>query len=73
MPVGRWTYRLRWVAVPQDYEEGGFFSDVQGSGPFGEWKQTHTFEPDDSAACLLGENPECALPFDSMGGCVAGR
>ena len=61
----------RWAAVSQDYEEGGFFGDVQVS--FGDWKQTHTFEPDDFAACLLGDNLEYALRFDSMGGCVAGR
>jgi ligand-binding SRPBCC domain-containing protein len=70
---GRWPFRLRWVAVHQDYEEGRYFSDIQVSGPFAYWKHTHTFEPDGPSECFLEDKLEYALPFGFLGRWVAGR
>ena len=70
---GRWPFRVRWVAVHQDYEEGRFFSDLQVHGPFAYWKHTHTFEPDGLAACILEDKVEYALPLDFIGRWLAGN
>src|SRR5258708_40379338 len=72
MRFGRWPFRMRWVAVHQDYETGGYFSDLQVSGPFAHWKHTHTFEPDGPAACILEDKVEYALPFGFLGRWIAG-
>src|SRR5882762_3585787 len=63
MRFGRWPFRMRWVAVHQDYETGRYFSDLQVSGPLAHWKHTHTFEPDGPAACIVADKVEYALPF----------
>ena len=73
MQFERWPFRVRWVAVHQEYEEGRYFSDLQVSGPFAYWKHTHTFEPDGSAACILEDKVEYALPFGFLGRWVAGK
>jgi uncharacterized protein len=72
MRFGRWPFRIRWVAVHEDYEIGRYFSDLQVSGPFAHWKHTHTFEPDDPAACILEDRVEYALPFGFLGRWIAG-
>ena len=72
MRFGRWPFRMRWVAVHQDYEEGRYFSDLQVSGPFAYWKHTHSFKPDGSAACILEDKVEYALPFGFLGRWLAG-
>jgi len=72
MRFGRWPFRMRWVAVHQEYEPGRYFSDLQVSGPFAYWKHTHTFEPDDPAACILEDKVEYALPFGFLGRWIAG-
>jgi ligand-binding SRPBCC domain-containing protein len=69
---GRWPFRMRWVAVHQDHEEGHYFSDIQVSGPFAYWKHTHTFDPEGSAACILEDKVEYALPYGFLGRWVAG-
>jgi ligand-binding SRPBCC domain-containing protein len=69
---GRWPFRMRWVAVHQDYEPGHYFSDIQVSGPFAYWKHTHAFKPEGSAACILEDKVEYALPYGFLGRWVAG-
>jgi ligand-binding SRPBCC domain-containing protein len=69
---GRLPFRRRWVAEHLDYEEGGYFSDVQVTGPFAYWKHTHTFIPDGPFACFLEDRVEYALPFGFLGRWVAG-
>jgi hypothetical protein len=73
MRVGRWPFRVRWVAVHQDYETGRYFSDIQVSGPFAYWKHVHKFEPDGPAACILEDRVEYALPFGFLGRWIAGK
>jgi ligand-binding SRPBCC domain-containing protein len=69
---GRWPFRMRWVAVHQEYEAGRYFSDLQVSGPFAYWKHTHSFEPGSAAACTLEDKVEYALPFGFLGRWIAG-
>ena len=73
MRFGRWPFRMRWVAVHQDYEVGRYFSDIQVSGPFAYWKHTHTFEPEGPAASLLEDKVEYAVPFGFLGRWIAGN
>jgi ligand-binding SRPBCC domain-containing protein len=64
---GRWPFRMRWMAVHQDYEVGRYFSDLQESGPFAYWKHMHSFLPDGPGACILEDKVEYALPFGFLG------
>jgi ligand-binding SRPBCC domain-containing protein len=73
MRFGRWPFRMRWVAVHQEYEAGRYFSDLQVSGPFAYWKHTHLFRPDGPAACVLEDTVEYALPFGFLGRLIAGK
>jgi ligand-binding SRPBCC domain-containing protein len=69
---GRWPFRLRWVAVHQEFEPGHYFSDLQVSGPFAYWKHKHTFEPDGPVGSFLEDRVEYALPFGFLGRWIAG-
>ena len=71
--LGRWPFRMRWVAEHQEFERGHYFSDLQASGPFAYWKHTHTFEPDGPAASILEDKVEYALPFGFLGRWFAGK
>jgi hypothetical protein len=73
MRFGRWPFRMRWVALHQEYEAGRSFSDLQVYGPFAYWKHTHTFEPDGPAACILEDKVEYALPFGFLGRRIGGN
>jgi ligand-binding SRPBCC domain-containing protein len=73
MRFGRWPFRMRWVAVHQEYEAGRYFSDLQVFGPFAYWKHTHSFEPDGPNACVLEDTVEYALPFGFLGRLIAGK
>ena len=65
--VGKWPFRLRWVAVHGDFEAGHYFMDQQVSGPFAYWKHMHSFEALGPAASVLEDRVEYALPFGSLG------
>jgi hypothetical protein len=67
LEVGKSPFRQRWVAVHGDFEVGRYFTDQQVSGPFAYWKHTHTFEPQGTAASILEDRVEYALPFNFLG------
>jgi ligand-binding SRPBCC domain-containing protein len=72
LQFGRWPLRRRWVAEHREFEVGRFFSDIQVSGPFAYWKQTHSFEPDGPSACFLEDRVEYAVPFGAFGRWLGG-
>jgi ligand-binding SRPBCC domain-containing protein len=67
LEVGKWPFRQHWVAVHGDFEVGRFFTDQQVAGPFAYWNHTHMFEPQGTAASILEDRVEYALPFGFLG------
>jgi uncharacterized protein (TIGR01777 family) len=61
-----------WVARHHDYIEGSQFRDTQTTGPFARWTHTHRFEPLDSAASILHDEIDYALPMGTVGSILAG-
>jgi uncharacterized protein (TIGR01777 family) len=69
--------RGRWVAIHQDHVEGRRFVDRQVHGPFRYWQHEHSFIPQGSAASILEDHVDYALPLggvaDVLGGAVSKR
>src|SRR5262245_51043379 len=65
-------FRRRWAAEHFGYEEGRRFSDRQLEGPFVKFEQQHLFEADGSAASLLEDRIEYALPLGLVGQALGG-
>lgn len=67
LEVGKFPFRMKWVAVHDSYVEGRQFRDVQTSGPFHRWEHTHLIMPDGGNACILMDHVEYELPLGAVG------
>ena len=69
-------FKLRWVARHRDFidrgEQGGEFTDEQGSGPFASWVHRHVVRATGSKSCVLEDRIEYSVPFGRLGEIFAG-
>jgi uncharacterized protein len=63
----------KWVAVHTALEEGVSFSDVQESGPFAFWEQTHRMVPEGENRSVLEDEVHYRLPLGWLGAVGGGR
>jgi uncharacterized protein (TIGR01777 family) len=64
---------MRWVAVHTAFEDGVSFSDVQESGPFALFEQTHRMVPQSPDQSLLEDEVRYRLPLGWLGALGGGR
>ena len=65
--VGRFPFRLRWVAEHREVHPGREFTDVQIRGPFRRWEHVHRFVPDGDGASILEDRIRYELPGGRLG------
>lgn len=66
-------FRLEWLALHGDFEEGRSFTDEQASGPFARWRHTHLFEDLGEGESSLEDTIEYALPLGRLGDLLGRR
>jgi uncharacterized protein len=63
----------RWVAVHTAFEDGVSFTDIQKSGPFAHFEQTHRMVPQTTDQSLLEDEVHYRLPLGWLGALAGGR
>jgi ligand-binding SRPBCC domain-containing protein len=58
---------LRWLTRIEEWEPDRRFVDVQVSGPYREWRHTHTFEPAGHGGAIVRDQVRYALPLGPLG------
>ena len=46
--IGRWPFRMTWLARHAEFQQDRHFVDVQERGPFAHWEHRHEFAPEGS-------------------------
>ncbi|MBW1877906.1 MAG: TIGR01777 family oxidoreductase [Deltaproteobacteria bacterium] len=59
----RWSWTVRITKV----EPGQSFTDVQETGPFGQWEHEHRILPDESGGCVLEDHIHYEFPLQGLG------
>ncbi len=69
-------FKLRWVARHRDFidrgEDGGEFTDEQGSGPFASWVHRHIVRATGPGSCTLEDRIKYAVPLGRLGELLVG-
>ncbi len=71
LEIGRWPFRMQWVAVHDGYLSGERFVDTEAHGPFAFWRHTHAFRALGPNACELIDHVEYRLPLGWLGDAIA--
>ncbi len=59
-------FRLQWLAVHEQFEDGRLFSDRQVKGPFRSWRHQHRFVDDGEMRCTIHDEIEFELPISRI-------
>ena len=70
--VGRFPFRMSWVAEHRDVTPGRSFSDIMIRGPFAHWHHEHRFDDDGAGGTLLTDRIRYRLPFGLPGRLLLG-
>ncbi len=70
--IGRWPFRIQWVARHEGFVAGRSFRDVQEAGPFRLWRHTHQFEPISASSCWMVDSIEYRFPLHAVAKFIAG-
>ena len=72
MEVPSGPFKLKWLAVHSDYQEGRQFKDSQVKGPFASWEHRHLFNAISNEESEYIDQIEYRLPFSPMSDWIAG-
>lgn len=71
--VGLGPVPVEWISEHLAPDPPNAFADFQVDGPFARWLHRHLFAARDDGGCEVEDRIEYELPFEPLGGLVAGR